>query len=171
MYSEKKRNVVLCGFMGSGKSTVGRILAKQAGRGFLDTDSYIINKYKMSIDEIFRQKGEAAFRAYETEVCRYVSGRKGLVVSVGGGTVLKEENVQLLKANGILVFLKVSPAVLIQRLSSDTFRPLLQGEDREMIINKLYDERLPVYEKNADLVVIAEKSPKMLAEDILKNLL
>lgn len=166
----KKQNILLYGFMGSGKTTVGKILAKQTGRALADTDTLIEQQQGRSISEIFAAEGEDFFRQLETQLCVQLSEKRLLILSVGGGTVLREENVQLLKQSSRFFYLQVSLPTLQQRLAQDTSRPLLQTADREEKIAHLYAERRALYESCADVVVDGEKTPLQICEEILKQM-
>ena len=131
-------NIVLCGFMGCGKTSVGKRAAKLLGRQFCDLDSYIERKAGMTVSEIFAQEGEAGFRARETQAAEEVASMQGMVIASGGGTVL---------------FLDVPVAALQERLKNDTRRPLLQVPDRRRVIAELHEKRAPLYRAAADIVV------------------
>ena len=133
-------NIVLSGFMGSGKSTIGRRLAAALGMKFVDMDRYIEEKTGLKVREIFDRFGEAHFRALETETVRALSARADYVVATGGGTVY---------------FLDVPLAALQERLKNDRRRPLLQVPDRRAVIERLLSERRPQYLESADVVVDA----------------
>ena len=159
----EKRNIVLIGMPGSGKSTVGRILSERLGRMFLDTDAEIEKQEGTAIADIFRTFGEPAFRDMESLVIRSLSGAGGRILSTGGGAVLREANTDWLRANGILVFLDRSPDCL--RPSGK--RPLADTEDK---ILKLYRDRLPIYKAAADLTVTVYGSPGRTADKVIELL-
>lgn len=165
---KKNSNIVLCGFMGSGKSTVGKLLSDRLCMRLIDTDSYIEMKEEMTISEIFAQKGEEYFRNLELEVCRELSGMKNCIISTGGGTLLKECNVREIKKGGVVYFLNVSPSSVLKRLKHDTTRPLLQREDKETAVRELLTQRLPLYKKAADYVINADEPPKKVCSQILE---
>lgn len=162
-----KSNIVLCGFMGCGKSTIGRALAEKLNMKLIDTDTYIEKKEGMSISEIFTTKGEDYFRNAELEVCRELSELRSCIISTGGGTLLKEENAAEIKKGGTVFFLNVSPQTVLTRLRYDTTRPLLQREDKEKAVNDLMDQRMPLYKKAADYVVNAEEPPRKVCAKIV----
>lgn len=162
------KNIVLCGFMGCGKSTVGRALAEKLGMRLIDTDSYIEKKEGMTISRIFAEKGEDYFRKLELEVCSELSGKKNCIISTGGGTLLNEKNVAEIKKGGKVYFLNVSPATVLTRLKYDTTRPLLQRKDKEAAVNELLNKRLPLYMKAADYVIDAEQSPRAVCCKIME---
>lgn len=145
-----KDNIVLCGFMGSGKTTVGRKLARLTGLEFVDLDRYIESKAGMTIPEIFAQHGEAYFRDLESQCLREVAARRGLVLSLGGGAVLRPENVQAVKEHGLLILLDTPFFRIVKNLSYSTNRPLLDKEDKLAETRRLYQARRPIYEKAAD---------------------
>ena len=149
-------NIVLSGFMGSGKSTIGRRLAAALGMKFVDMDRYIEEKTGLKVREIFDRFGEAHFRALETETVRALSARADYVVATGGGTLMRPENVEAFHAGGGTVyFLDVPLAALQERLKNDRRRPLLQVPDRRAVIERLLSERRPQYLESADVVVDA----------------
>lgn len=160
------KNIVLCGFMGCGKSTVGRRLAKKRSMTFVDMDSYIEAKAGRTISEIFATDGEAAFRTMEHETCVALGGKSDLVIATGGGAVLRADNVSALSQNGTIVFLNVSEACVLERLKNDTTRPLLQREDKEAAVHALMQERIPLYTKAAMLTVDADGDAEAVANAI-----
>lgn len=145
-------NFVLCGMMGSGKSRIGKNIAAKTGRNWIDTDELIVRKFGQ-ISKIFAEKGEGYFRDIETEIAEELSRKDGLVISTGGGFVLRKINAELLKRNGKILFLRAEKQTLLSRLVGDTARPLLQGEDLESKIDRLLKERAPVYERVANFVL------------------
>ena len=154
-----KKNIVLCGFMGSGKSTVGKLQAEKMGRRLIDTDAYIVKKENMPISRIFAEKGEEYFRACETQVCKELSLLSGCIISTGGGTLLREENAAEIKKNGIVFLLDVDADAVLSRIGNDTSRPLLQREDKETAVKTLMSQRIPLYNRAADYVVNAAVPP------------
>ena len=163
-------SIILCGFMGCGKTTVGTLLAKKTNREFLDLDAYIEQQHCMRISDIFETQGETAFRQMETDAARALSGKGGLVLATGGGTVLREENTALLRKNGIIVLLEVPLSVLEQRLACDTDRPLLQRPDRAAFMARLYNERMPKYRSAAQICIAAGGTPETVVMDILEKI-
>lgn len=152
-----RKNVVLIGFMGSGKSTVGRKLANALNYRFLDTDALIEERGGKTIARIFAEDGEAVFRQIETELLEELSTTcDGCVLSTGGGMPLRPENAALLKKIGLVVLLDAAPEVILERLKDDTQRPLLQGANREEKVRTLYEERLPKYRAASDCVIETE---------------
>lgn len=161
-------NIVLCGMMGVGKSTVGIKIAEITGRRWFDTDTMISDRHGR-ISDIFEYYGEAHFRALETEVVRELSGQDGLVISTGGGLVLKHENTELIKEKGKVFFLRASFETLITRVRADETRPLLKdtGKTAERLA-LLLAERTPVYEHVADYTVDTDgKTPLEVAREVV----
>lgn len=149
-----KDNIVLTGFMGSGKTTVGRELAKRLGMDFLDTDVYIENRTGKSIPAIFAEEGEEAFRKLETETLMYLRNTvSNTVFSTGGGMPLREENARLLKEIGTVYYLAAAPSVIYDRVKDNTDRPLLQGPEPYQRICQLMRQRKSLYERASDVVI------------------
>lgn len=118
-----KKNIILIGFMGTGKSSLGRRLARRLGYKFIDTDSAIEKVTGKTVAQIFRKDGEIRFRSEEKLQVRKLSGQSGLVVATGGGTVLDQENVDLLKQNGIFICLRADPEIILQRVKTKSAGP------------------------------------------------
>ena len=172
LLKKSRDNIILTGFMGSGKTTVGHELAKTFGYDFLDTDKYIEDKYNITISEIFATKGEGYFRNLETETLKELNlNLSHTVLSTGGGLPLREENVRELGNLGSIVYLKVSPEEVIKRLAGDETRPLLAGENPEQKARELLNARTPVYEGAADCVITVDnKVPGDIAGEIMNKL-
>ena len=163
-------NIILCGFMGCGKSTVGRNLAKMTGRKFLDMDNFIEETAGMTIPEIFDKKGESGFRDLEHEACRALARRSGLIVASGGGALTYARNVAVFKGTDTVVLLDVPLAVIRERLKHDTTRPLLQRPDKDEAMKALYEKRLPLYQKAADVTVPGRSTPYRTAQAMMQAL-
>lgn len=163
----KADNIILIGFMGSGKTSFGKWIAKNYGRVFYDTDELIESSQKRSISDIFAAEGEEYFRELETDTLRRMLDDKvsGAVISSGGGLPLREENRWLLKQLGTVVYLKTGVDELVRRLEKDTTRPLLAGGGLEEKINRLISERSEFYEAAADIEVDTFAGAEMAAED------
>lgn len=147
-------NVILIGFMGSGKSSLGVKLSYRMKMPLLDTDKMIERKQGCTISGLFQERGEEAFRAMETECIREIGNQKGsYVISTGGGLPVKEENRALLQELGTVVYLRIRPETVYERLKEDTTRPLLQGEDPMEKIKTLMEERKEAYENCAELII------------------
>lgn len=150
-----KKNVILIGFMGCGKTSVGRKLSYRLRWTMIDTDKWIENKNGMTVSEIFKWLGEHAFRQMETDCLKTLlhEGLEGNVVSAGGGLPLRNENRELLRRLGTVVYLRVTAPTVRERLAGDTTRPLLAGENPEEKIRTLLEVRAPFYEQAADFTV------------------
>ncbi len=148
-------NIILIGFMGSGKSSIGRYMEQEQGYKLIDTDEYIEYKQSDTISNIFATKGEEYFRNLETECIKELinAGTLGAVISVGGGLPVKVENRELLKELGKVVYLRASVDTLVKRLSGDSTRPLIQGGDLRTKITDLFGKREAIYEEVADIVI------------------
>jgi shikimate kinase len=147
------RSIVLVGFMGTGKSSVGRLLARQYGWPRFDTDEIVAATHGISINEIFAQLGEAGFREAEAEVVRKLEAGKAAIIVTGGGIVLRPQNVERLRQLGTVVCLTAELEILQQRLSRRQDRPLLQTENPRETITMLFEQRKNLYEQAADFVV------------------
>ena len=153
-----RRNIVLCGFMGSGKTTIGRKLARVTGLDFVDADQYLEEKEGKKISEIFAEKGEAYFRDRETAYIRELSQRDGIVLSLGGGAVLRPENVSAVKQTGLLIHLDTPFYRILKNLSYSNNRPLLDRPDKQAETRRLYNARKAIYHRVSDVSV---RSPKL----------
>ena len=158
-YSRKltSGNLVLVGMMGSGKTTMGRQLAKHLGKVFVDSDEEIIKRTGVTIPHIFDIEGEAGFRQREAAAIRELVGRDNMVLATGGGAVLDEQNRALLQQNGIVIYLKASAHDLWLRTRHDRNRPLLQTDNPHAKLTELFQLRDPLYRKMSDIVVQSGK--------------
>lgn len=161
------KNIILCGFMGSGKTTVGRLLAEKTGQQFVDMDNYIEVRQQMTVSRIFEKFGEPYFRELETEAAEELAKESNLVIAAGGGTLTVQRNVEILKATGIILMLDTPLSVIQERLEGDTTRPLLQKPNRGAVMKDLYHERLAAYKNAADIVISADASPQEVLKLIL----
>ncbi len=143
------RNLILSGFMCAGKSTIGRILAEALNLKFIDTDDALVKEFGCSITEFFDAHGEAAFREREANLAHRLSQESGYVIALGGGTIINPKTAAALHENGLVLFLNTPFEELKRRFANDTTRPLLKQSN----VEKLYQERLPVYLDTADAVV------------------
>ncbi len=158
----EKENIVLTGMPGSGKSTLGKIIAKKTGKAFYDTDDEIKNMFSSSPDEIIASEGEAAFREKETAAVKKLSGLTGAVIATGGGAVLKEENVTALKRNGKVVFIDRP----IEFIKPTADRPLSCDMEK---LSARYSERYPIYLGTADIKIVPGIDRKRNAEKIIRS--
>jgi shikimate kinase len=168
---DQAKSIVLIGFMGSGKSSVGRCLQRQLGLDRVDTDELVATKMGMSIPEIFPDHGEPRFRDVESEVLRELELHRAAIIVTGGGTILKTENVAILKNLGAVVWLDASEEILFKRAMRKNDRPLLQTENPRASFNALLTDRLPVYAKAADIRIdTSQLSHDEVAGEILRRL-
>jgi shikimate kinase len=164
------KNIVLTGFMGTGKTAVARELSSIIGMRIVDMDSEIEKEQGVTINEIFAKYGEERFREIETQMAKKVSELNGVVISTGGGVVLKEENVEYLRRNGHVVCLSASAEVILERTGRSNERPLLNVDDPISKIKDMLEYRMPFY-RNADIVIDTDKkTPRQVAEEIMKDL-
>lgn len=164
-------NVVLIGFMGSGKSTVGKKLAEELKIEWLDMDNEIEKREGKLVNEIFSEYGEAYFRELESKYINELLTVEKKVISTGGGVVLKVENIAILKKIGMVIFLHVDPSQIIERLEEDSTRPLLQGENIEEKVANLLEQRDPLYLSAADIIIqTTGKSVDLVVEEIISLL-
>lgn len=175
----KEKRIYLTGFMTSGKSTLGPILANVLGLEFFDLDREIEKQENLSVVEIFEQKGETYFREIETNLLKKLSLRNGIIISLGGGTIIHNDNFEIMKKSGKIIYLKVSPGNLYKRLKNKIDRPLFRDlvldenpqEDFMDRIKELLDNRKVYYEK-ADLTINTDMSPIGITVDkIAKKIL
>lgn len=153
-----KNNIILIGFMGSGKSTVGKRLAEALQYEFIDTDVEIEKKEGKTISDIFNTEGEGAFRDLETELIRsFLAKEKGKVISVGGGLPLREENRKILQQLGTVVYLKATAETIYERLKGDNSRPLLQTENPYQRIREMMKDRENKYTEASHLILFTDK--------------
>ena len=167
----KRKNIVLCGFMGSGKSTIGKLLSRKMGMAFIDLDAYIEKKENKSVTQIFADSGEEYFRQLEKNAVKELAYKKSVILATGGGTLTFRENVDTLRnADNKIILLDLPVEVVAQRLKGDTKRPLLNRPDKEQVMRELYEKRLPLYRSAADIVVNAANSPMQVCMEIMSNL-
>jgi len=149
-------NIILIGFMGCGKSSIGRRLASRVGHAFLDSDELIIESAAgRSISDIFAKEGEERFRERETRALQGLIGSTSIVLATGGGAVLRPVNREILHNIGTTVWLHAAPEILFERANRSRKRPLLEVENPRTTFNALLEARLPVYEEAADLKIDA----------------
>jgi shikimate kinase len=160
-------NLVLVGFMGTGKTEVGRIVSERMGRTFVDIDDHITRTAGMTINEIFTQHGEERFREIESGMIKRFSKLEGLVISTGGGSLLRMENVQNLKRNGVLIWLTASAEEIARRVADERHRPLLNVPDRVVVVREMMGRRSLSY-RISDITVDTDgKTVTAAAQEVL----
>lgn len=163
---KKNRPVYLCGFMGCGKSTAGKLLAKKLGKEFIDLDEYIERREKMSIPEIFDKFGEEYFRKKESEALADLPASAG-VVATGGGTLLKKENGNIAKRLGTAVYIDAPFELCYERIKGDANRPIAYNSTKEQLLER-YNARRPLYLENSDFSVDGSGTPMQIVNEIIK---
>jgi shikimate kinase len=163
-----RTNIILTGFMGCGKTTVGRMLAKELDYDFIDTDQLIEERFGMTVQKIFATRGEKAFRDMESEIARELGGAEGLIVSTGGGMMLNDHNVAALSGNGRVFCLVATPEEIFKRISSDreNNRPLLQTANPLERISELIKEREKSYRQFTQIST-SGKNPQEITQDLI----
>ena len=167
-----KNNVILTGFMGTGKTSLGKLLATRLGRPFIDIDKKIEDENRMSIPKIFEQYGEEHFRALKKAAVKELSERRGLIIATGGGTIKDEENLNLLKNSGVMICLTTEPEEIFNRTARRGERPVLDGGGNERLetIKKLLAERKKFYDRADYQVDTTNWSPIQIIDDICRYL-
>jgi shikimate kinase len=157
--------------MGAGKSTIGRMLARELGYRFLDTDRIIEERCGANIPWIFDVEGEDGFRQRETAMLRELSQERRTVLATGGGAVMREENLPLLKQDAMVVYLRTSLEQQVERTRKDRNRPLLQNDNPEAVLRKLFAIRDPIYQQLADVVMQTDrKSPRLVVRQLVNRI-
>ncbi len=167
-----KTNIALIGFMGTGKTAVGKALAEKLGKKFIELDSLIEQKTGKAIPEIFKQDGEIVFRELEIEVTKEVAEGKNQVIACGGGVVLNKINIDRLRKESLIVYLTASPKIILKRTSNDAEeRPLLKVANPALTIQGLLKFRKPFYERAADIKINTSKlGVDAVVEQIIEKL-
>ncbi len=161
-------NIILIGFMCSGKTTIASLLGKRLGINVIETDELIRQRAGMTTDEIFKQLGETGYREYEIAVAKEIKDKTHTVISTGGGFVMNNITIEYLKSNAKIIFLQTSLAMLYKRLEGSFARPLFNNEERT---KKLYNLRLPLYTYYADIIIETDtKNPDEVTDEILSKL-
>ena len=161
------QNIILTGFMGTGKTTVGRILAAKLGRPFLDVDELIVEMEGKEIPTIFSESGEEYFRQLETRAISQAISGEAKVISTGGGALLTPKNREMMQAGGFLLCFTASPTEIINRLGQGKGRPLLQGENALSKVRELLKERSPLYAEVLHKISTDGKKPQKIVQEIL----
>lgn len=164
----KKTNIVLIGFMGSGKTTIAKAISKKLKFSVLDTDVYIQNKYKMSIKSMFNKFGEEYFRHIESDVCKEISSFQNIIISTGGGIIKNPINIENLKSTAIIVYLDLDFKTSYNRIKN-TNRPLV-ASNSYIELRDLYYERKSIYKQYADIKIDIKKSVTFNTNEVIKHL-
>jgi shikimate kinase len=154
----------LCGFMGCGKSTVGKLLADKLRLGFTDLDDYIEEKENMSIPEIFSQKGEQYFRQAEAEAVKELAA-EDMVVACGGGTIINDNSARIARENGTVIFFDIPFGICYDRIKDDSHRPLVVNNTKSEL-EKIFLTRHDIYMKNSDFSIRADSTPDSICDNI-----
>ncbi len=162
-----EKNIVLFGFMGTGKSAVARRLGERLEREVVEMDDLIEDREGMEISRIFAERGEAYFRKRERELVRELSRRRNLVIATGGGVVLDPENVRDLERTGSAVCLTARPEVILKRVADQSHRPLLEGNDRELTVKRMLSARRPHYDRIPCQIDTSDLSVDEVAEQVI----
>lgn len=167
-----KENIILTGFMGVGKTSLGKLLAQKLGRGFIDLDEKIERDSGLTIPEIFEKYGEKYFRELEKAAVKEVSTRKNIIIATGGGTVKDEENLNLLKNSGVIICLTTAPEEIFRRTERRGERPVLDGggDERLETIKKLLAEREKFYSQADFNIDTTNWSPLQIVNEICEKM-
>lgn len=165
----RKKNIVLIGLMGSGKSAVGREIAKSLNFDFYDSDAEIEKRIGKSIKQIFQTKGEEFFRLSEEEICLELLENKNCVIALGGGSIINKRIRSLINLNSFSIYLKVDIEVLLNRLRNSNKRPLLSLGNKKIILEDIYNQRKNYYKK-ANLIIVNNISKESVVKNIIKEL-
>ena len=168
---KQMKNIFLIGFMGCGKSTIARTLSKKLAIEQVEMDELIVKEQGMAITEIFEKYGEEHFRDIETDFIRRLQEKEGVVVSCGGGAVLREENRSMMKQSGVIVLLTAEPETIFARVKNSTKRPILNGNMNVEYIKELMERRRACYEEAADIKIVTDgKSIQEICKEILEKI-
>jgi shikimate kinase len=160
------KNIVLTWFMGTGKTAVAKELSRLLNMKSVDVDAEIEAAQGMTINDIFRNFGESRFREIETEMIKKIAAKENIIISTGGGAVLKEENMHALRSSGVIFCLSATPANILERVRGNDDRPLLKVDDPLAKITELLEFRRPFYDKAGEMIDTENKSPLRIAEEI-----
>jgi shikimate kinase len=162
------KNLILLGFMGSGKSTIGRLVATELHMNFVDMDRKIEEQAGKSITEIFETLGENGFRVYESDLAMKLAAEQNQVIATGGGMVLREQNIENLSKTGVLIHLRVDAQTAFSRTRAHSHRPLLHAPDPEEKIRELFKMREALYNKITNSVDTVNRSPHEIAHAVIR---
>lgn len=166
-----ERNIFFIGFMGSGKTTISAAFSKKYQRKLIEADDILVERAGMSVNEIFATQGEQAFRDMETELCRELVNLDDHVVSCGGGIVVRPQNVEYMKKNGVIILLEATPETILDRVKGSTARPILNGHMNVEYIAELKKKRAEAYQSAADLVIHTDgKAVDEIVEEVYESI-
>lgn len=168
---ETSKNIFLIGFMGCGKSTMARLLTVELHKELIEMDETIEKEEQRTINEIFATDGEQHFRDLESQLIVRIADKGGMIVSCGGGAILREENVSNMKKNGTVVYLSATPETIYERVRYSTNRPLLNGNMNVEYISELMSKRVDKYEKAADIILCVDGKTKSEIVEEIKSLI
>ncbi|MBQ6844255.1 MAG: shikimate kinase [Agathobacter sp.] len=168
---ETSKNIFLIGFMGCGKSTMARLLTEELHKELIEMDETIEKEEQRTINEIFATDGEQHFRDLESQLIVRIADKGGMIVSCGGGAILREENVSNMKKNGTVVYLSATPETIYERVRYSTNRPLLNGNMNVEYISELMSKRVDKYEKAADIILCVDGKTKSEIVEEIKSLI
>lgn len=164
-------SIVLIGFMGTGKSTIAKVLSKRLNLKLIDTDKCIEENTEMTIPEIFERYGEKGFRDIEADIIKDLKDKKEKIISCGGGVCLRDENIKNLKENHKVILLEAGAEVILNRIKDDSNRPILKGKTDIYSIEKIMNIRKPSYRNCADIIIDTdEKCVERVVDEIIKRL-
>lgn len=164
------KNIVLIGFMGTGKTSTGRLLAKMLGYRFVDTDQRLEELYGCSVSEMFANEGESVFRERETALVKDLAAYKRQVISTGGGIVLNQQNMIMLRKTGMIICLTATADRILERVGRRNTRPLLRQENCREIIIDLLEQRRELYNKADFMIDTSERTPRQVSHDIIRTI-
>lgn len=167
MKSKITKPIFLCGFMGSGKTTIGKRLASELDCEFTDMDDYIENREQKSISDIFKDNGEDYFRSLETDAIKSFGNKTG-VIATGGGALLRDENARAAMKTGVVVYIDVRFNTCYVRIKDDKNRPIAQSSTKDEL-NKLYRKRRPIYKRNSQISVDGNHGALTVAREIIEK--
>lgn len=163
-----KKNIFLVGFMGAGKSSIARVLVERLGMNLIEMDARIVEEQGMTINDIFEKHGESYFRDIESKLILAIGEEGNSVVSCGGGVVVRNENTEYMKKNGVVVYLSATPETIFNRVKDSTERPILNGHMNVGYIAELMDKRRALYEGAADFTVTTDgRNVETICEEII----
>ncbi len=167
-----KSNIALIGFMATGKSSAGKLLAERLGKKFVELDALIVHKAGKSLAEIFEKDGEIGFREKEIAATKEVAAGSNQVISCGGGVVLNQINVDRLKQSSIMVYLTATPEAILERTASDKInRPMLKSDDKAKLVRQLLEFRQPFYERSADITIdTTDISLETVVDEVIRTI-